>query len=190
MAAGLAVATPAAAQAPDHVVLPVAAPNGAHPLLADFVAICSRAMLDFPSAVAEAGKRGWASSPAEGGLLEEAALAALGSVSLSKAQDDFDSLFLLVNKVNFPHLTSASCNLQLIGDPPAGLDTGPLSGIEGVLPGVLNGLAHPLIGTWSLLDEQDQVVTIMSVPLGNQGVSLVMNRSVRVEPPPPPKPAP
>lgn len=169
----LAIAAPAAAQPaepePMSVALPLEAPAEAHPMVADFVAICSRALTDLGSGVREGTARGYADTTGAGWL----AAGLAGFAVLAK-----DGAYLTVRRVAFPHVVSVSCEFLIVDAIPDGFD----AELFGAIPGVEGGIVafgSERLGRWSLLDSDGEIVVVTETRLPRGGLTLGMGRSVR-----------
>ena len=182
MALGLALAAiliagPAGAAG---VALPLRAPAGAPPLLADFGAICSGGVTDILKGGQVALARGFAVMENDNGL-DAAMMAALGSFSAAKTLGSGHAT-ITINRAPFPDLAATSCMMAMQDIDLAKVDPTVLSAVEGVRGGggVIAAMM-PKAGFYSLVDTDDVVVTISSTPFTDHGLILTMARSVRLD---------
>ncbi len=158
-----------------RVALPLEAPTSAHPLVKDFIDICSLAIDQPVKASALAKQRGWI---LEGGT---------GGVSAFR-NSEIDGI-LQIMAFDFPHIESKSCMINITGDIPEGLELERIGDIQGVQGEVLQ-LRDPTAasdeaigsGRWSFISEADQVVTITTTEMPSLFVSLNMSTARRVTP--------
>lgn len=176
------VAGPVRAQAADGAVsLPLKAPAGAHPLVADFVEICSAGITDTLKGGEVATARGYKVTQDDSGL-GTALVAALGAFSAVKTLDSGHAM-ITINRAPFPDLAATSCMVTTQDVDLEDVDPTVLSAVPGVRGGggVIAAMM-PKAGFFSLVDTENQVVTITSTPIGGRGIVLTMSRAVRLDP--------
>lgn len=148
-------------------------------LLSDFVAACSRAVVEPPQGGIEATERGWVSVPGTGPLegLDAIGVAMLfGQLSFEKDFNDSQA-FMTISSVRFPHVVATTCQINVLDGEldPLPLDTvTELTGVEGA-GRQIEGLGF---GFWSLLDSDD-VVTTIAITQPENFLTMSMNRGVR-----------
>lgn len=176
LAALVALPVAAAAQeapAPSgRVALPLQPPADAAPLLSDFLAVCSRAVVNLGAGITEAQGRGYALAGDMPGLMA----AAVGFGALDKDVDGGNA-FLSLNRLDFPHLTAFNCSLTVSVEGLV-LDTAPIGTIGGIEGGGV-AIAGARLGRWSLLDADGEVVTIVDTQAGSRMRLLTMARALR-----------
>ncbi len=98
------------------VEMPLAAPEGAKPIIADFVEICSASLYDreqFLKAVQS--KPDWKLQGMD--ELSPAEIAMMSEVEFYAAEREDQRAALRVEAISFPHLEGAFCSLNIFDDP-------------------------------------------------------------------------
>ncbi len=158
-----------------RVALPLEAPTNAHPLVKDFIDICSLAIDQPVKASALAKERGW--------ILEG------GTGGVSAFQNPEIDGMLQIMAFDYPHIESKSCMINITGDIPDDLELAQIGDIQGVQGEVLQ-LRDPTSamneavssGRWSFISEADLVVTITTTEMPSLFASLNMSTARRVTP--------
>lgn len=160
------------------LALPLTAPEGADPIVKDFIEVCSLALKEGTDAGGEAMKRGWAPE------VDQMALALSGTAILRKDTPD-GMLNLQIYDINFPHLHSRSCMVMRLNGA-AKIDTSAIAKIPGVRgdrmtapAGVASTGAR---GLWSFISG-GEVVTLTTIETDNY-VQFTMGTSRRLTPKP------
>jgi hypothetical protein len=154
--------------------LPLEAPDGADPLVRDFIEICSLAMAKGLGAAGEASKRGWALLP---GSVE---LAAGGAVVMEKQAD---RSHIQINEIVYPHQHTRICMVMRIDDGlPDPSVVGKVAGLQGDFDTdtVAGGTASR--GLWSFVGPDGNVVTLNTMATPQHLLQMQMATSKRLTP--------
>ena len=155
--------------------LPLKAPDGADPLVADFVEICSDAIGRGLGAAGEASKRGWTAGP------DAVLMAAQGMATFEK---DDNRTQLQIYEINYPHLHVRTCMaMRFDGDISA--DASIIGKVEG-LKGSFQTIGPPgeggSRGLWSFIGPDGNVVTANVTVVPHRLLQMQMATSKRVAP--------
>lgn len=161
----------------------ILAPDGAAPVLTDFVNVCSALVLDGKEPASVFPVLGW-EIPDEASTAE---MAAFGGVMADKDQAGQMPLSLQLIPMGFPHLEGATCTVSAFGGSDLGsVNIADLDGIEGMAGKVdtfeEDGESVGL-GRWSGVAKDGAVVMIYAMKT-NRGefLNLSLTKSKPVEP--------
>ncbi|MBO0903256.1 hypothetical protein [Jiella sonneratiae] len=159
--------------------LPLTPPEDASTTIADYLKICSTGMVDVDAAAKIAADKGWKTvEPAGGKEKDAASMPAAGAFTATKGDD---GTFLVVNRVEFPHVVASSCQM-VFATKPADLGTKVLNEIDGVAGGGgVMDMADKGSGLWSFVDDKGEIVTMTAIPAGGTRFVLTMGRAEPTE---------
>jgi hypothetical protein len=156
--------------------LPLAAPEGADPLVKEFVEICSRAMTEGTDARKEAVTRGWAEMPDADQMLEH------GMIVLEHGNGDRQ---LQIVETPYPHMRVRYCMvLQLYRDEPIDVSPiGKIAGLSGKIMEIPSPDGRASRGIWSFVGPEGDVVTVNTTYTPPRIVQLNMSTAKRISAP-------
>ena len=151
--------------------LPLEAPAGAQSLIADFVAVCSRAVTNAGEASDEALRRGWSPDTQSNSVV----LGMFAGLVAFRKEFGEGEMRLVMNRSTYPHVIAQSCYLTT-GDFDPDLELSAITEIEGV-EGFGAVIDESPVGLWSLIDGDGEIVTI-SASGARTYLSLAMSRVI------------